>query len=89
MACNERSGRGDAEAFGFNRFKGLKTKIEKGHAAQFRLLTDWFQNCGEAVDFLSGDRECQPGVRCVYYKLDARGGWRFDIAFSLSNCYQL
>lgn len=28
------------DAFGFARFKGLKTKIDKGHAAQFKMLTD-------------------------------------------------
>jgi hypothetical protein len=28
------------KAFGFSGFKGLKTKIDKGHAAQFQMLTE-------------------------------------------------
>ncbi len=37
------------EAFGFASFKGLKTKIDKGHAAQFKLLTDRVLNGGGAL----------------------------------------
>lgn len=37
------------EAFGFTGFKGLKTKIDKGHEAQFQLLTDRLRNGGEPL----------------------------------------
>jgi len=37
------------EAVGFTRFKGLKTKIDKGHAVQFRLLTERVVNGGAAM----------------------------------------
>ena len=37
------------EAFGFSGFKGLKTKIDKGHEAQFRLLTERLCMGGEPL----------------------------------------
>ena len=37
------------EAFGFARFKGLKTKIDKGHAAQFKMLIHRALNGGEVL----------------------------------------
>jgi predicted dehydrogenase/threonine dehydrogenase-like Zn-dependent dehydrogenase len=37
------------EAFGFARFKGLRTKIDKGHVAQFKILTDRVLNGGESL----------------------------------------
>jgi len=37
------------EAFGFSGFKGLKTKIDKGHDAQFMLLTERLVHGGEAL----------------------------------------
>ena len=37
------------EAFGGSGFKGIKTSIDKGHFAQFKLLTDRLQNSGEAL----------------------------------------
>jgi hypothetical protein len=37
------------EGFGTKNFKKLKTKIDKGHAAQFKLLTDRVQSGGEAL----------------------------------------
>ena len=36
------------EAFGFAGFRGLKTRIDKGHAAQFRLLCERLRSGGEA-----------------------------------------
>jgi predicted dehydrogenase/threonine dehydrogenase-like Zn-dependent dehydrogenase len=37
------------EGFGTKNFKKLKTKIDKGHAAQFKLLTDRVRNGGAAL----------------------------------------
>lgn len=37
------------EAYGFPEFNGLKTKIDKGHATQFRVLTNRLINGGKAL----------------------------------------
>jgi len=37
------------EAYGFKGFKGLKTRIDKGHGAQFKLITERLKNGGEAL----------------------------------------
>jgi predicted dehydrogenase len=37
------------DAYGFKGFKKLKTRIDKGHATQFKLLTERLSNGGEAL----------------------------------------
>jgi hypothetical protein len=37
------------QAYGFNGFKGLKTRIDKGHKAQFQLLIDRYTHGGKAL----------------------------------------
>ena len=37
------------EGYGFNGFSKLKTNSDKGHAAQFKLLTDRVKNGGAAL----------------------------------------
>jgi predicted dehydrogenase len=37
------------EGFGFNGFSKLKTSIDKGHAAQFKLLVDRVKSGGQSI----------------------------------------
>ena len=54
------------EAFGFARFKGLKTKIDKGHAAQFKLLIERVQNGGEAlIPFADIENATMASFACI------------------------
>jgi predicted dehydrogenase/threonine dehydrogenase-like Zn-dependent dehydrogenase len=54
------------EAYGFNGFKGLKTRIDKGHAAQFKLLTDRLRNGGEVlIPFHETENVTRASFACI------------------------
>jgi predicted dehydrogenase/NADPH:quinone reductase-like Zn-dependent oxidoreductase len=54
------------EAFGFSGFKGLKTAIDKGHLAQFKLLTDRLLNGGEAlISFADIENVTMASFACI------------------------
>jgi hypothetical protein len=39
----------ETKGYGFKRFSKLKTKLDKGHNEQFRLLVERIQNGGESL----------------------------------------
>ena len=54
------------EAYGFKGFKGLKTRIDKGHATQFRLLVQRMKSGGEAlIPFSELVNATQASFACV------------------------
>lgn len=62
------------EAFGFAGFRGLKTRIDKGHAAQFRLLCERLRSGGEApIPFA----EIENATRASFASIESlmSGGW--------------
>ncbi len=62
------------EAFGVSGFKGLKTSIDKGHFAQFKLLTDRLQNGGGAlIPFADIENVTMASFACIESLMI--GGW--------------
>jgi len=54
------------EAFGFAGFRGLKTRIDKGYAAQFRLLCERLRSGGEAlIPFAEIENATRASFACI------------------------
>jgi predicted dehydrogenase/threonine dehydrogenase-like Zn-dependent dehydrogenase len=64
------------EAYGFKGFKGLKTRIDKGHGAQFKLITEQLKNGSEAlIPFADIENVTLASFACIESMI--KGEWVF------------